>query len=500
MSVQSKSAFSLRARLILAMPAGALLGAVMAALSPGSFWAGWLAAALLFIFGLLALLSAWNWAGRGRALGWMIALAFLLRLAVGVGLSYALPEWGYSKPEQQAGYLFKDAYNRDREAWNLAQSDKPLWASFRQEFVTDQYGGVLALSALVYRYISPDAQRPFLILILGALTVAFGLPFLVQAVRLRWPVRAAVLAGWIYVLYPDAIFFTSAQMREPFLIGLGAVAFWAVLALNRRSPAAWLALVASLLLMAVISSRVAAAVTGFLALLFLIEHVMGRQGRRWQAAGWLGFAAGILLLLAFSWDWFHSSTSWDISLTQSDSGWIAKLIEEAADVTGISRERLGPLVVITYGLARPVLPAAIAEPAESALWKTIVILRSVGWYGLAPFIVYALFTVWKEASAENRRRAIWLALMVMLWVLIASARGGGDATDNPRYRVLFIPWLALLAAWAVDWALTHRDAWIWRWILVEVIFLAFSPTGTSVVIFYSGTVYPSGRWLPGSLV
>jgi hypothetical protein len=215
------------------------------------------------------------------------ALAFLLRLAAGIGLSTALPHWGYPKAEQQAGYLFKDAYNRDYQAWSLAQSSQPLWASFREEFVTDQYGGVLALSALVYRYISPDAHRPFLILILGAFVFALGVPFLVQAARLRWSARIAVLAGWIYVLYPDAIFFASAQMREPFLIGLAAVAFWGVLAWNRRRSAAAAALGISLLVMALISSRVAGAVAGFLGLLFLLEYVIGSRtaaGRR--LAGW----------------------------------------------------------------------------------------------------------------------------------------------------------------------------------------------------------------------
>jgi hypothetical protein len=129
--------------------------------------------------------------------------------------------------------------------------------------------------------------------------------------------------------------------------------------------------------------------------------------------------------------------------------------------------------VIAYGLARPVLPAAIAEPAESVLWKVIVIFRSIGWYALAPFLIYSLFAVWKENDLKQRRRLIWLVFAVFLWLLVASARGGGDATDNPRYRILFIPWMALLAGWAVDWALTHRDAWLWRWLTIEAIFLGF---------------------------
>jgi hypothetical protein len=59
------------------------------------------------------------------------------------------------------------------------------------------------------------------------------------------------------------------------------------------------------------------------------------------------------------------------------------------------------------------------------------------------------------------------------WVLVVSIRGGGDMTDNPRYRVLFLVWMALVAAWAVPYALARRDPWFWRWLLVEGIFLGF---------------------------
>jgi hypothetical protein len=473
MELQPKSALILRTRLFLALLFGTLIGAALAAFSPGSFWLGWLAASLLLVPALMAMLVIWNWAGGGRVLAWMMILAFSLRLVAGVGFSLALPHWGYPRPEQQAGYLFKDAYNRDRQAWSLAQSNNPLYASFREEFSTDQYGGLLALSALIYRYLSPDAHRPFLILILGAFTVAFGLPFLWRAARLHWPSRVAVLAGWIYVFYPDSIFFASAQMREPFLMGLVVASLWAVLAWNWRSALSWLVLFGSLLIMAVISSRVAAAAAGFLGLLFLLEYVVKRQDRRWKIAGWIGLVVGVLLLLSFSWEWFRYSTVWDVSLTHTNSGWVRKLVTEASEMTGLAPNQIQMPVVVAYGLARPVLPAAIAEPAESALWKVIVIFRSIGWYALVPFLIYSIFAVWKERDPDKRRRVIWLVLAVVLWLLIASARGGGDATDNPRYRILFIPWMALLAAWAVDWALTHRDAWLWRWILIEAIFLGF---------------------------
>ncbi len=461
-----------RTRLALALVGGTLLGAGVAAFSPGSFSAGWLAASVLSIPAVFTLLSAWAWAGAGKLLAWMIALAFLLRLVAGVSLSLALPEWGYPEPDQEAGYLFKDAGSRDQQAWDLARSGRPIYESFREEFFADQYGGLLALSALVYRGLSPDAHRPFLILILGAFMAALGLPFLIQAARLHWSTRATLIAGWIYVFYPDAIFFSASQMREPFLVGLGMVAFWATLAWDRRQPVIWLAVAASFMGMAIISTRVAAATAGFLGLIFLIEHVVGRPQRYWRIVGWIGLAVGAVFLLMFSWDWFTSSSAWDIQVTGADSGWVDKLVEEAAETVNIPKEKLYPPVIVAYGLARPVLPAAIAEPSIP-LWRAIGIFRSAGWYALAPFLLYGMFSVWREPDPKQRRRLLWLALVLGLWLVISSARGGGDVTDNPRYRSLFIAWFALLAGWAIDRALAQRDAWLWRWIAVEVIFVGF---------------------------
>ena len=289
---------------VIALAGGTLLAGMLAALSRGSFWNGWLAAGLLAFAAIYLLILAWRWAaGAGRMLGWMVAMAFLLRLLTGVGLSLALPVWGYPEPEQQAGYLFKDASARDTQAWELAGSGKPLWESFRSEFASDQYGGLLALSALVYRYLSPDAHRPFLILILGSFFAALGVPFLVAAARLRFTERIATLAGWIYVLYPEAIFYSSSQLREPFLVGLAATAFWAVLAWDWRRPRVWAALALSLIGMALISSRVAAAAGGFLGLLFQVwthtiawpVNIGGKSPLAWPAKIPITFESGILI-------------------------------------------------------------------------------------------------------------------------------------------------------------------------------------------------------------
>ena len=450
--------------LAIALAAGALIAGLLAAFSPGSFWNGVLAAGPLSFAAIYLLIRAWRWAGAGRVLGWMVALAFLLRLLSGAGISLALPVWGYPEPEQQAGYLFKDASARDTQAWELAGSDAPLWESFRSEFASDQYGGLLALSALVYRYLSPDAHRPFLIFILGSFFAALGVPFLVAAARLRFTARIATLAGWIYALYPEAIFYSSGQLREPFLVGMAAAAFWAVLAWDWHKPRVWLALALSLIGMALISSRVAAAAGGFLGLLFLLEHILSRPERRWKLLGGAALAAGLVLVLLFSWEWFHSASGYDAVLTMRGSGQVTTQIRQ------VGEQYILPFLVV-YGIAQPVLPAAIADPSIP-LWHTLAVFRAAGWYALAPFLIYGLFTFWKE-ERPRRRLVIWLLLAVFAWMVIAAIRGGGDANDNPRYRSLFIPWMALLASWSINWALAHRDPWLWRWIAVEGIFLAF---------------------------
>jgi hypothetical protein len=453
-----------RTRIAISIGTASLVGALLAGLlSPGTFWQGWLPAVLLLSVALFVLLSAWQWAGAGRTLGWMIALAFLTRLVIGMTLSLAMPVYGHDEPEQNAGYHFRDAYNRDRQAWTLARSDQPLLASFGQEFASDQYGGLLSLSAFVYRYLSPDQHRPYLILILSAFITALGVPFFWQAVRLRWNESLANLATWILVFYPDGIFFGSSQMREPFLLGLSAIALWGVVAFARTPHRSVAALTLSFAGIALISSRVALAVFAVIAVWFYLEYLAPRSGR-WRNLGWIFFGIGALGVLYFSWEWFRYSARWDLIVRELNSGWVQKIVQEAGQAIRLP-------FMVGYGLAQPVLPAAIAVPAIP-LWKIIIILRSVGWYLLAPLLVYSFFTVWKAPPA-HRRILIWLAVLVAAWLVISSARAGGDMTDNPRYRSMFLPWMALLAAWGLQWAWEKRDAWLARWLVVEGIFVAY---------------------------
>ncbi len=452
-------------RLVLSVAIGFAIGAVVSLLIPlGKFWISWLGTSTLLTFSIFTLLSIWNWFGHSKSLGWLILAAFGLRVAVGIGLSLALPSHGWDEPAQNAGYLFYDAYSRDNQAWQLAQSDASILNQTREEFYTDQYGGILTISALVYRVLSPDAHRAYLVTLLGAFTFSLGVAFFYKAVCDRWDKRLAMLASWFLVLYPDSILFTSSQMREPFVLGLSMFAFWAVLKWSSRKR--WLVLLffVSMALLTIISSRIALVVFVFLFMVFLLERIDSIPARMHKFT-WVVLILLFIALLYGSWAWLQSSAEWDMLLTERGSGWVSKVIDE------IGTQYRIPFLVI-YGIAQPVLPATIAEPTLP-LWKVLNIARASGWYLLAPLLIYAVFSLFRSSKPSERRVWIWIVVFSLLWIVLSSARAGGDQWDNPRYRANLLPWLVLAGSWAIQQAIHYKDVWLPRWLLVELVFLGF---------------------------
>lgn len=452
-------------RLLFSFILALLPAAALAALGPGAFGRGWLAAQLLLTLSAFALISAWRWAGGGKLLGWLVALAFVLRLGLGVGLSLALPVWGYDEEAQRAGYLFPDAFHRDRDAFNLAVSGERLLFNPEASLASDQYGGLGLTSAFLYRTLSPDAHRAWLVLIAGSLVFALGVPFLWLAVQPRLPRRAGLIAVWLFVLYPDGLFFTAAQMREPFMLGLSAAALWSVLTWRAHRRAALLAAALSAAGMLFFATRSALFVLGVLAILFWVDFTAARTGRAWTLLGWAGLALGCGFGAALTWEWFRWASIWDQVVTLRNSGMVSYLLDLVTD-------RFRIPFMIGYGLAQPVLPGAIAEPGIP-LWKTIVLLRSLGWYAVAPLLLYAFFAVWREPEKSRRRLVLWAVIITLVWACVAALRAGADMTDNPRYRMAFLPFFALAVGWGVDWALARKDAWLLRWLAVEAVALGF---------------------------
>ncbi len=490
---------NLRAKdFILILPAAAILGAAVAALQAGPYWAGLAGFSALFVVGLSGMVAGWRWAGGEKGLAWMLTLALLLRLGAGISVYVALPLDGHNEPDDKAGFVFTDAHRRDDQAWELASSDKPLTAAFDKVYYTDQYGGLLALSALTYRVFSPDSHRPLLILTLAALTAALGVPFLFKGTRLMWDGKLALAAGWFGVIYPESVMTGGAQMREPFLLTFMAVAFWGFVRWihdGKRSGLAYLGIgVAGMLL---VSPAVA------LAALVLLAAWLRVRGGPMRVSWPLVLAAGAVFLvglLFLSWSlsargeygrgspvgiilgWAGDSVNWVIYQLERGSGQIQNVFSKLSPVTQF-------LFVVGYGITQPVLPPAFFAPTTFT-WHAIAIFRSVGWYLLLPLLIYAPVALRRAQLPEERRAWLWIWGFCWLWILVSAVRAGGSQWDNPRYRLIFLDFEALVAAYAwLSWR-ANRDAWLPRILAAEAL---------CVVIFgqwYVARYYLIGIHLP----
>ncbi len=443
---------------------------------PGFTGAGTLAG-LCLVF----LLLAWKWGGGGRGLTWMMALAFGLRLLIGVGLSLALQAYGYDTPTQNAGYIFLDAYQRDGQAWQLAQSGESLVQAFRNEFFTDQYGGMLAVSAAIYRIFSPDAHRPWLVLIFTATFGALGVPFLRRGLDLLFERRVVDAATWIFALYPESLLLGGAQMRDPILIGLSAIAFWGVMNLTDRPKTALAALFSALLVMAGFSWLVALPVLAVLLVLFWVQ-AQSRFSKRVRMVIWTGIGLTGLAALALMANWLRTSAAWDARLTEEASGWLQAIFKDKPEI-------FTKTFLLIYGIAQPVLPAAIFDPALP-LSNAITTFRSLGWYLLLPVLLYAPIGLLKESAGRKKSLLVLAVVVFALWTVISSLRAGGDLWDNPRYRTLFILWLAVAAGWGWITARERRDSWLLRLFGVEAVFLLIFG------VWYANRTFQMGLNLP----
>ena len=461
-----------------------LLGAGFQGVLPiGDFWLGFLAAAACFLFSAVLLYMAWRTSQGGKVVAWMMLAAFLLRAAYGLFLAWGLPRFGYPEPTQQAGFVFTDAFRREQSAWALAGSDQPVTAAFSDAYGADQYGGLLALSALVYRYLSPDAFRPALVSILAACAGALGIPFLVSAIKRRFSSQVVKLSGWMLALYPEGILLGAAQMREPFLILFFTIVLWAASHwLDRqelRREKVWQVLsfaVVGAAGFALFSYRVALPVLGAVLLRVWVVESAQFKRRRIKILGWMIIIIGAAVALILLMDWIGEASRWDALLTVRASGMVQFQLERLP-------EWLHFPFIVGYGLFQPVLPAAIADSAPW-IWRSLGILRGIGWYLLLPLLVYAFIKVWRVESPTKKR---WLTVMILViwaWIFIASARAGGDQWDNPRYRTIFLPWMAITASWGLRYAFKTKDRWLQRALAVEGIFLAF------LTYWYISRYYP----------
>ena len=447
----------------------------------GEFWKGFSAAAFFFFFVGVGLFLVWRAAGVEKIIGWMMITAFFARIALGIFLAWGLPQFGYDTEVQQAGFVYADPFNRESNAWALAQSGEPLYLAFSEKFEGDQYGGMFALSAFIYRYISPDAFRPVLIVILTAGASALSLPFFISFLKRLFDQKIAILGGWILALYPESILLGSSQMRESFFILFFSILLWTGILLVNRSKIKLVILVslAAILGLFLLSPRVALPIVGVVFLTMWVIKSSEIENVKVRTGIWAVLLIGVLISAWFVLEWVFDAVHWDTYATLLKSGMGQVLLKNYPD--WLTR----PLIIV-YGILQPVLPAAIVVPAPW-IWQSLAIFRAVGWYAMLPLLVYGGVRYWRLEPVRMRRIVLLLAFVVWVWILISSARAGGDQWDNPRYRTIFLPVMAALSAWVLVRVKDTKDRWLWRGLLIEGVAVG------SGVYWYLGRYYHIGR-------
>ncbi|MDO9120762.1 MAG: hypothetical protein Q7U31_03170, partial [Anaerolineaceae bacterium] len=340
---------------------GTVLGAIISVFSDGNFWLGWLKSGVLSALLLLGLIRVWRLAGAGRTLALLLLVAFTIRIGFGIFLNQGLPQLGFDNPVQNAGYVFSDAHERDQAAYKLAISSEAWLPQIKANSAVDQYGGLLALSALVFGVFSSDVHRPLLMVLISAAAMAAGLAFLFAVIARKWGGKVALIAGWVYALYPDSILLGSSQMREPILIALTCMLLWSVQDWKRKPI---VSLIIALIICAVtclFSVPAAGAAASVVMGLVFFEWLHDQTKLQTRKLAIILFVLFLGFVGIAGWYWLKESLSYEFSVAVSSSGWISALLRQYGEQYQI------PLITF-YGLTQPLLPAALVD-ASLPIWK-----------------------------------------------------------------------------------------------------------------------------------
>jgi hypothetical protein len=455
----------------------------------------WLPFLLILIICSALILLGW-WLLRRESppawLGWLVIGAAILRLATGVIWYTSLPFYGYDSPAERGGYVMSDAYERDTSAGDLANSEKPLIKAFQGGYRRyDQYGGLLFLSAWIYRYMA-GAYLPLMMVALTAAFSSLAILFTWAFARRAWDAEVAAIAAWLLALYPEAMLMGSSQMREAFTITLVSVAVYGLICFTQsHSWRSLLWVLGALLLCLPFSPPFAGLLLLMLVLLALFaspEILRGqvwRQRRVWFALGLL--AVLILVGVWLTWGsfapqgvsnplelvqwWVKKSADWQAYLSERASGWVQKIFDASPEWAH------APMLLI-YGVVQPFLPAALSDTTGAIIWRGIAIWRALGWTALLVFLIYAPIRALRRIDADRYtptaiRLVLGVGVVVWLGIFIASYRGGGDQWDNPRYREAFASLQVALAAWAIVAQRHRQDAWLRRALVGAGLILAW---------------------------
>jgi hypothetical protein len=451
--------------LLIVLGSSVLLGALLSFVSPGDFQSGaWRSTLFILVLAIL-FYAAYRYLEIPKKTLLITFFAFLVRIGIGIWLTNSIPVIGFDTDVQNAGYIYSDAYERDRASYMVAFPDR--WDDFDPSKYQgmDQYGGLTAISAGIYRFFSSDKQRPLLIVFLSAFFMSLGILFLWSALKSRWTERIAFFACIVMAVYPEGIILGSSQMREPLLIGLAAITFWMTIVFSlgcRRYL-----LFASFIVISLLTCWIS--LPGGLVILMVevgylfVKVINDRHHARRKKILVIAFVGFLLISAIAGWIWLKDTLYYDSFVTESESGLIAYIL----DIVG---EGLRFPFVLFYGLIQPVLPAALVYQTLP-VWKGIAIFRAGGWYLAIPFLIYSIFAVYRSSKREKSWGLFWLVAVLVVWIFVSSARAGGDLWDNPRYRAIFLPWLALIAGWVWDKITRGKAPWFWRIVLIEAVFV-----------------------------
>jgi hypothetical protein len=464
----------------------------------GNFLQGLLGYGILLGLGAAIIYGVWKAVQGSRKITTIALIAFLVRLVVGVGLTLLLPIVGYQdSAEHQAGYIYTDAFIRDNQAWNLAVSGESIGYAFSGNLQGDQYGGMLALSAIIYRLLSPDVHRPFLIIILGAIASTCGVLCLWKATASWFSEKTALLSAWFFALYPESILLGSSQMREAIVIPLVAMTFFGLTRIQAHKSSGWFWIILSAIFLIPIQPLVS--LISFVVLLgvwlFDPNTILLLKNR--QTILTIALLGSLLLVAMFVASsilaklpslqgsgplsvyltWFQNNFTFQSYLLERSSGIFQSLLESVG-------EQWRWLIILVYGIAQPVLPALVGDPSAAWSMRIIGILRAAGWYALALFLIYGTLRVFRDRAVKRHFQLIWISIINWAWIMVSALNAGADQWDNPRYRAILLLWQVILAAWALEWAHERHDAWLWRWLAVEVTFVGLFTE------WYLGRYYP----------
>jgi hypothetical protein len=429
------------------------------------------------IFGTLGAVlffTAWRSIAAAGPPRWVFiagVVALGLRLAIGVGLALSLPEYGYdTSAPHQTGYLYLDSYQRDIDAWNLARSGESLWTVWNNPDLSDQYGGLLFISAATYRLLSPDVRRPLLIMMLAAVVGTLAVFYTWSFTQRAFGKKAAVFSTWLVALYPEAVLLGASQMREPFLITAFSLALEGYGRVRVGNVKIGSVFVLSGFVLALAISPPYSFILLMMVVLAWVWEGKGRRDWIWIVVGLLGFSAILAIgLTVRAWStiggrpdgniiqligwWLASGAKYQLQLRVEESGWVTKMF-------GMVPEWSQMPLATAYGLIQPFLPAAVMDTTSAPLIRVLVSLRALGWFFLLPFLIASIFA----AIRYDGWRSLSMYLVILIWVtaILVSYRDAGRMWDNPRWRTIFLSLQAALAGWTWMTYRNARNPWLCR--------------------------------------